>query len=455
MKLRLLFSPTVAALLAALTITGAAPSSAHAMPPKRAVPDYDGKGGEPTSADDVLLWIPRVILSPLYFVSEFLVRRPLGAIISAAEKANLPDVLYDFFAFGPDHKAGIAPYALIDFGFKPSVGIYAFWNDAGFKGHDLVLHAATWGPDWLAGGLTERFRFGDPKEASSFSFNAVGIRRPDYVFYGLGPRTLQHSESRYSSDSLDGNVALDLAVWRATRLNAAVGMRSVSFSDGASDQGDPTLITQVGHDIFPVPPGFARGYTIEYNQVGVAFDNRLPRPKPGSGIRLELNGLQGNDVRQNPGSGFVRYGATAGGFYDLNDHGRVVSLSVAAQFADPLGKEPVPFTELVSLGGYDYMRGFFPGRLIDRSAAVATLKYRWPIWAFIDGSIQIATGNVFGIHLDELEPKLLRLSGAIGIETLGSPDNSVNLLFGAGTETIEHGMQIDTFRIVAGTNRGF
>jgi len=430
--------------------------SAHAeIPKKRDVPDYDGRGGPPTTAEDVLLWIPRVILSPLYFVSEYLLRRPLGAVLTLAEKADLPSVLYNFFAFGPDHKAGVAPYALIDFGFKPSVGLYAFWTDAGFKGHDVVVHAATWGEDWLAGGVTERYRFGENKETSNISINAVGIRRPDHVFYGLGPRTLQSDESRYSSDSLDLSAALDLDLWRASRLVATTGVRSVSLNDGATDLADPTTLTQVAREVFPLPPGFTRGYTIQYNQLSVAYDNRLPRPKPGTGVRVELSGMQGNDVRRNPGSGFVRYGGTAGGFYDLNDHGRVVSLSVAALFADPLGKQPIPFTELVSLGGYDYMRGYLPGRLVDRSAAVATLKYRWPIWSFIDGSIQLATGNVFGVHLEDFDPKLLRLSGSIGIESVGDPDNSVQLLVGGGTETFEHGMQIDSLRILVGTDRGF
>jgi outer membrane protein assembly factor BamA len=251
------------------------------------------------------------------------------------------------------------------------------------------------------------------------------------------------------------SAALDLDLWRASRLVATTGVRSVSLNDGATDLADPTTLTQVAREVFPLPPGFTRGYTIQYNQLSVAYDNRLPRPKPGTGVRVELSGMQGNDVRRNPGSGFVRYGGTAGGFYDLNDHGRVVSLSVAALFADPLGKQPIPFTELVSLGGYDYMRGYLPGRLVDRSAAVATLKYRWPIWSFIDGSIQLATGNVFGVHLEDFDPKLLRLSGSIGIESVGDPDNSVQLLVGGGTETFEHGMQIDSLRILVGTDRGF
>jgi hypothetical protein len=41
-------------------------------------------------------------------------------LITNAERANVPAVLYDLFAFGPDHRAGIVPTAFVDFGFAPS-----------------------------------------------------------------------------------------------------------------------------------------------------------------------------------------------------------------------------------------------------------------------------------------------------------------------------------------------
>ena len=44
------------------------------------------------------------------------------------EKAEVPAALYDFFAFGPDHKAGFVPIAFVDFGFYPSVGVYAVFE---------------------------------------------------------------------------------------------------------------------------------------------------------------------------------------------------------------------------------------------------------------------------------------------------------------------------------------
>jgi hypothetical protein len=130
-------------------------------------------------------------------------------------------------------------------------------------------------------------------------------------------------------------------------------------------------------------------------------------------------------------------------------------------FSDPLGSRPVPFTELVTVGGdvatpgafTAPMAGFFPGRLVDRSAAVATLRYKWPIGPWIAGSIKGAVGNVFGEHLEEFDPKLLRFSGAFGIESDSSPDSSFELVLGFGTETFQHGGQVDSFRLAVGISR--
>ncbi len=122
------------ALGAALCATIAWSALAGAADAKRKLPDYGNRGKDPTTFGDVAIWVPRVILSPVYLVTEYGIRWPLGHLIAAAERANVPDILYNFFFFGPDHSGGIAPVAFVDFGFRPSVGLYAFWDNAGFKG---------------------------------------------------------------------------------------------------------------------------------------------------------------------------------------------------------------------------------------------------------------------------------------------------------------------------------
>lgn len=423
---------------------------AAADQPKRPLPDYDGRS-DPTTAGDVLIWVPRVLMSPLYLVSEYVVRRPLGFLVSAAERAQLPSALYELFTFGPDHRAGLLPIAFVDFGFYPSVGLYFFWNDALVPHHDLRIRASTWGADWLAASWTDRFHL---DARTDVVFQAVGIRRPDYRFYGLGSTAPDADRSRYGASRLDANLSIDSRFQELSHVVSTFGARSVSFHRGEFGH-EPELEERVAAGRFELPDGYERGYTVLYERLQLIIDSRRARPESGSGVRVVTSVEQLSDVRRAPGAGMLRYGMNAGGFWDIGDHGRVVSLSLAAAFADPLGRSPVPFTELASIGGEESMRGFPAGRLYGRSNAVATLRYRWPIWVWLDGSLQFALGNVFDAQLAGFKPRLLRFSGALGIESVGSPDSSLEILIGLGSETFAQGGQISSVRFVVGTNHGF
>jgi hypothetical protein len=419
--------------------------------PDRPVPNYDGRGSH-TTVGDVLLWIPRVLASPLYLVSEYLIRRPLGAGVSAAEEANLPKVLYDIFAFGPDHKAGILPTALLDFGILPSVGFLAFWNDVDGSGHDLQLHGSTFGSDWLAAGFVDRIHL-DANPADVLGLQLSVVDRPDKLFYGMGPRSLQDSESRYGLTSVDGGASLDWTFNRTSKLHAAVGDASYNFHRGHHVSDDPTVEEQVAHGVFGNPDGYSHGYSEIYSRLGLALDSRQTS---GTGVRLDLNGEYDGDISRHPGQGWVKYGATAGAFFDVTGHKRIISVSVTTLFTDPLGSGVViPFLEQATLGGYGPMKGFLPGRLYDRSAAVGEVAYQWPLWILVDGTISGEVGNVFGDHLAGFAPDLFRVSGSVGVKTVGLPGNTLELLFGVGTETFEHGGQVDSFRLYVGGTNGF
>jgi hypothetical protein len=171
--------------------------------------------------------------TPLYLTSEFVIRRPLGALISTAERENVPTILYNFFAFGPDHKAGFAPIAFFDFGFNPSVGIYLFWDDAFFKGNDLRAHGAIWTTDWIAGSLADRIHF---HKTDTLVLDVSAVRRPDHTFFGIGPTTLQGARSRYGEDLIAGSASLDFALWRASRIQTGIGVRAVSLYNGHLDR---------------------------------------------------------------------------------------------------------------------------------------------------------------------------------------------------------------------------
>jgi hypothetical protein len=114
----------------------------------------------------------------------------------------------------------------------------------------------------------------------------------------------------------------------------------------------------------------------------------------------------------------------------------------------------VPFTELASLGS-GMMPGFVDGWMIGRSATAAQLSYTWPVAVWLDGEARLSAGNAFGDRLEGFALDKLRLSGDFGVTTIGARDEGLELLFGLGTETIEHGEHITSVRLTIGSRQGF
>ncbi len=442
--------PTAAAAPSAPPEPPAAPEQGAPQPndSKRDLPDYDGRGGPHQTPGQKALWVPRILLSPLYFVSEFVIRRPLGFAITAAEKAELPAALYDFFAFGPDHKAGIIPIAFVDFGFEPSIGLYAFWDDAGFKGHDLRLRASTGGSKSLTATVVERFHL---TPTWDLTLSGTATRRPDYAFYGIGWDIPEDDLLRYSSDTIEAQVATR---WQfgESLVEVASGYRSATFADTEYDR-ESVHDAIVGGKI-AAPPGYSDGFQAPFVNTRVVLDSRQPGASS-TGVRLDLGAEQGTDFKNSPTSAWIRYGASFGVIYDLMDRGRSISLSVATLFADPVGDREVPFTQLIQLGGPRLMPGFRDSRLMDSSAAVMTLRYSWPIWIWLNGSLQAAVGNVYGKHLEDFSVERARFSGAVGIESDSSRDSIFQALLGFGTEPFVNGANPNSVRFTIGARRGF
>ncbi|WP_437996569.1 hypothetical protein WMF26_36950 [Sorangium sp. So ce185] len=416
---------------------------------RRPLPDYDGRPDEGASAGDALLWVPRVLFFPAYLASEYLVRRPLGYLTVAAEKGEWIEELKDIFTFGPNDTIGIVPTALFDFGFRESVGVYFFYDDLFFPGNELRVHAATGGIDWLRLTIADRI----PLDGRAhLKLRGEADTRPDWLFAGIGPRSLGRDWARYAAHSIQGSATVHVDFDAFSFVEAYTGAKTVEFEDICCE---PTVGWRVANGRYPLPPAFDTGYTAYRIGARAALDSRRPRPDRGHGVRLELSGEHAADLERPLQSRWIRYGGSLGGFVDLTGHDRIVSLVLSAAFADPLGPDEVPFTELTELGGGAPMHGFREGRLRGRSAAAATLEYRYPIWAFLDGTVQVAAGNVFSEHLRDFELDLLRMSFVLGLRTSSARDHSFDFLIGSATETFAQGAGLQDLRLMVGASSGF
>ncbi len=419
--------------------------------PPRELPEYDGRPPPGTTAGEAFLWVPRVVLFPVHVVTEYVLRRPLGALTVAAERGKWIEALTDVFTWGPNNNIGIVPTALLDFGFRTSVGVYAFYDDFLVKDNALRVHAAFGGTDWLRLTVADRIPIA---KNTTLKIRGEASRRPDFFFYGIGPTSRRVDRARYGADWIDGSVTLHSVVRRGVTVDTFMGIKTARFYDEHCCS-DLSVRERAASPSYPLPPTYDAGYTGFRSGGKVAFDTRRPRPEPGGGVRVEASGSFGADLRDPQASAWIKYGGALGGFVDLTGHNHVLSLQLTALFVDPLRDAPVPFVELVSLGGNNPMAGFREGRLLGRSAAVATVEYRYPIWAFLDGDAQFAVGNVFNEHLDGLEPKNLRLSFDFGVRAVGDRDHSFSLLVGAGSETFGQGTRLNEVRLLIGGTSGF
>lgn len=417
---------------------------------EREVPDYDGRGEDPTSAGDTLVWIPRVLFFPLYLVSEFVLRRPIGWLISTAEEEDIAEKLAGIFTFGPEGRIAVVPTALIDFGFKPSVGLYFRYNDFLAGGNKLRLHGATWGPDWLSGTIADRF--GPEDELWQVAWRAEATRRPDGLFYGVNEPAASDVQARYQYTWLETALALRSRFWRASTAEAFARLRSVHFGgDVCCD--DANVPDHVAAGVFPaLPPGYERGYFVYQHGLEAQLDTRRPRPAPGTG--LYARAMVGQSWSFDGDTRWWTYGGSLGGYLDLSGFGHVVSLIASAAVADPIEGE-VPFTELVSISGSGPMRGFIGQRILGDSAASLLFEYHWPIWVWLDGTAHVAIGDAFPGHLDGFALDKLRMSFGLGIAAISDIDHIFELSIALGTERFDQGTEIDSVRFVAGATRGF
>ena len=473
MRRSILLALPLVALSLALPLRAAAAKPVTS--PKRTLPDY---GALPKrESGRAALVVPRLVLLPPYLVWNYGIRTPLGALVSHAERNQWPTKVLDFFTFGPDRTAGIVPTALFDFGIKPSVGVFAFWNKLLHPDNSATFHFGTWGPRWMNITGSDRVRIGTE------SFAVLSGRftlRPDMPFYGLGPRSLLKERVRYNSNLREIGLGTDMTPTsnhenalknegadappaRVLRVLTRVGVRALTFGEGRGnpdpefDPSDPKdndnleMKRAIALGRIEEPPGFARGYTALFQRVDVQLDTRPRRPASQSGFKIVAEAEHGSDVRNAGGAAWMRWGGTAGAFLDVGKN-RTFGVTFTGLFADPIQGE-VPFTELVNFGGATYMRGFLWNRLIGRSGAIGTLEYHWPIWVFLDGTIQASMGNVFDAHLKGFAPRLLRMSSAIGVRTSNTPNQAFEAMFGIGSETIADGFAINSFRLVIGTNQ--
>jgi hypothetical protein len=375
---------------------------------------YDGRKIN-TGPKKAVLALPRVLLGVprLVVLGVTATARPL---MEYSERHHVPERVLAAITT-PDGKEGVRPIIDYETAFRPAAGALYF-NDRIPDGGRFVVSLATGGPDTIMTGtratvplLRERLRLD------------VGVdyrRRSDELYTGIGMPA--HARfSRYGIDQLDGTFAIVAHPLRALTISVGedVGLRR--YNAGSAYGGDPDI-----DDVYCVRdkhgrciegsiddtqvPGFTAGTQFARETVAVHIDSRRQETSPGlivDGAVAYTHGL-GRD-----GSSYLRLHGRVGTQLEV---WRRRSLYVGVAVDDELafGSTPIPFTELVTLGGPNDLRGFARGRFRDASSMLATVEWRWPVWMWMDGVLFFDYGGAFGPGFRDFSVSALRPDVGIG-----------------------------------------
>ena len=439
------------ALLVAIAL---ASSVAHAAPPKkRPVPAYDGRGDTPTTAGDVARATLRVVLFPIRIVVDYGLRWPIGKVITAAEHSRKVRGAIDYLFLQPAAPSpSVMPIAFYDFGFQSSIGIRAQWT-YGFltKGSKFSVKIGTGGLDWWRGDFA--FLLAVPRTRGFRVATDISVRRrPDQQFFGIGPLTEHAARARYLHARFGSQIT---AGWREFSLFAGV---AATFTAESHFNNAPSIEDQVAAGkIGALPGGYNDLVGTERYGARIALDTRgtkdsAERDRNSSGARIDA---LVEKVHAHAIGDWLHLDATVGGALRLDRVGEhKLDLRMRVELVEPntrLDPAAIPFYELATIGGSRDLRGFASGRGRDLSATALMLDYQWPLAAWLDATMYLGAGNVFGRGLSGFTAGKLRASFGMGLALAGlSNDRQLELWAAVGTDPFDNGADVNSFRLVLG-----
>lgn len=411
-----------------------------------------------------LLWGPRALFYPAHLAAEYGVRTPLEWATEGFEKHRLLEY-YKHYTGWDEGRAQVYPLLRKERGFYFAVGAALLWNEI----DNGPLSATLVGDTNFRQNLTgdARLSWATKPNGLNLSIGAKIERRSDFVFYGVGPDTEQSDETRFFRNKqmlyLLGEGPL--SSWVDTRFQVELSHNGFGCSPGfRQDICGPDARSATGDERHPMTPGaalaeFASGYPLFRIKAEIAADTRRERPRSGSGVRTEFFARVGQGVGRGAGDiRFLRFGTEFAAFWDvLEGYQRVLGFRLRTEQLEALGHGArVPFAELITGGGNEFMRGFVRARFHGRSMMAATVDYRYPVWSMLDGTLFYELGNAFDAGFGGFRPARLRSSFGIGLRTSTSRRFAVDMLIAFGTTRFnDPNYRVDRFRFVFGTTWGF
>lgn len=429
------------------------PREGHPPPEGEWHEDYDGRPN-PIRAEDVVIWIPRTPLLPLYAVLNYGARLPIVHAITKAEEVRLFHRIEDLLTFA-DRRAAILPIAYYSDGRGFWGGFHFFFNDWGVEGHRFQAQAGV----GTKGAVLVRAEdswdvFED--DAGRVSFGAAYERDPSLAFTGLGSGTDVDDETFFTSQKIEAQTKLEVSLGGLSSFSVGFDYHHGRLlAEGREPALEDGPLAPLEDDL----TGFDDWFDLIALRMSVTLDTRDPDREfsSGSGFRWSTWGSSHVGI-DDPQMVFFKYGTRPGVLLDLSGVNHVLSLSVHAEALSKVHGEDPPLTEYVSLGGPHLMRGFRAGRFRGESALVYSLAYSWPALAFADALLFTDFGSTFSGIYDDFDHDQMSLDWGFGFRTSFSREWMAQAMVAWGTNRAElwdEQFEIERTRVVVGIGHGF
>ena len=381
-----------------------------------------GRTDEDEGHDSVARWTARVLL--------FLPRGLTAALLSpfrlfafVYDKYELPVLFYKVF-FNRSRTVGLYPIFTYATGWGVQVGGRFVARDLFDAGERFSLQATTAGSyhNSVAASLRTGRLLGTHVE---LGVDASFQRLPSQPFYGIGngdgidipfppidplvePVAIE-SRYRYQEKVLFGIVAV--RVFDGLGAVATGGLTQVRTGPSTSEPSINQVF--IPASLVSFDDAIDQGYA----ELDLRWDTRRPSSRwelpevPSRGWLV--NGYLGRVFQFDDAPDFWHYGVELQQYLRIapGPRGFVVRFhgeGVTGDLAD------IPFTELPTLGGSTFLRGYPYQRFRDRVAAVATAQYQWDLSRFTLAYLFADAGRVYR-SLDDLTLDDLRVGYGLGL----------------------------------------
>jgi hypothetical protein len=403
--------------LAMLACTRLLASSPGPPPDPRKGERSDGRVHDRLKAADFALAIPRIVLTPPRMLIG-LVGQVARGVYQLDYRHHIAAKLYRLTT-SEDGLIALRPLIRYYTGFSPIFGFTLFDNRSLGKRSHMEASIAVGLPQVLlvSGTISPSLPL-----FHHFSTSVDFARRDDQAFYGIaqssygGARPNDLPGARYGIDAVNVTPVYSFRLTPIVRLNFAEMWGYRSYRDGRSFGNPPISVVyctdRVIGNAFPddrrclrsgvdatLVPGFFTGANFFATTAELVVDTRDGDAAPTRGLRFDLGGRYAHGVTDGRPS-WIQVRSSLTGVIRLGAPGRTLVLHLRAEMLEPLSDSPVPFTELVTLGGVDDLRGFPFNRFRDYSSLLATVEYRYQVWMWADASIFVDYGGVFGKRFD-------------------------------------------------------